>query len=203
MAAHDSRVKAVAAVSPPFSAEVYWNVTLSGLRHELAALYGMNEAEMGREIHRITLNDALPRLRCPLMISGGGHDLITPGSEAWRIFEEATCDRELVFYPRGGHDCFNVLGDLRPRMVNWLVHQLTPHRSHARNGHTATPADFSWMAAEAVDADFADELQGEIRPLEWHRPERRSMAAHWRSPILSTKSDEDVEVVLRHAAALN
>jgi 2,6-dihydroxypseudooxynicotine hydrolase len=203
MAAHDSRIKAVAAVSPPFSAEVYWNVTLSGLRHELAALYGMDEAEMGREIHRITLNNALPRLRCPLMISGGGHDLITPGSEAWRIFEEATCDRELVFYPRGGHDCFNVLGDLRPRMVNWLVHRLTPHRSHARNGHTATPADFSWMAAEAVDADFADELQGEIRPLEWHRPERRSMPAHWPSPILSTKSVEDVEVVLRHAAALN
>jgi len=59
------------------------------------------------------------------------------------------------------------------------------------------------MAAEAVDADFADELQGEIRPLEWHRPERRSMPAHWRSPMLTTKGDEDVEVVLRHAAALN
>ena len=32
MASHDPRVKAVAAVSPPFSADVYWKVTLAGMR---------------------------------------------------------------------------------------------------------------------------------------------------------------------------
>ena len=25
-----------------------------------------------------------------------------------------------IYYPKGAHDCFNVLDDLRPRLVNWL-----------------------------------------------------------------------------------
>src|SRR5216117_2268567 len=70
MAAFDSRICAVAAVSPPFSADVYWNVTLAGMRRELAALYGVTEAEMAREIHRITLEQALTHLRCPLLVAG-------------------------------------------------------------------------------------------------------------------------------------
>ena len=87
MAAHDSRVRAVAAVSPPFSADVYWNVTLFAMRRELAALYDMPIEEMDRHIPRITLADALPTLDRPLMVAGGGHDMITPGEEAYRIFE--------------------------------------------------------------------------------------------------------------------
>src|SRR5206468_2456163 len=173
MASFDSRIRAVAAVSPPYSADVYWNVTLVGMRRELAALYGMAEEEMGREVHRITLQHALPHLRCPLMISGGGHDLITPGEEAWRIFDGAHCDRELVYYPRGGHDCFNMLGDLRPRMAGWLARQLKFHRSRSRRPFLAveTNGHGPHLAAEAVDPDFADALTGEPELRRWNPPE--------------------------------
>jgi hypothetical protein len=34
-----------------------------------------------------------------------------------------------VYYPGGAHDCFNVMSDLRPRMVSWLVRQLAGHRA--------------------------------------------------------------------------
>jgi 2,6-dihydroxypseudooxynicotine hydrolase len=200
MAAFDSRIRAVAAVSPPFSADVYWNITLVSLRRELASLYGMQEKEMGAEIHRITLASALPHLHCPLMISGGGHDHITPGSEAWRIFDEASCDRELVYYPRAGHDCFNMLGDLRPRMASWMARQLQPHRSRrSRNGYE-TNGDGYWIAAEAVDPDFADALRGDLEPIRWNRPEPRPLAARWRS-LLMPKATGDIEVVLRSARA--
>ena len=201
MAAFDSRVRAVAAVSPPFSAEVYWNVTLVHMRRELAQLYGMAEAEMGREIHRITLNQALPHLRCPLMISGGGHDLVTPGEEAWRIFDAARCERELAYYPRGAHDCFNVLGDLRPRMASWLARQLQHHRSRSRRPHLVADANGhgAQLAAEAVDADFAEALSGEQEPRRWNAPERPALPARWRP--FSVAGDERVEVVLRQAAA--
>jgi dienelactone hydrolase len=136
MAAHDRRVKAVAAVSPPYSADIYWNVTLSGLRRELAALYSIDEREMGKVIDRITLAEALPVLECPLIVSGGGHDHITPSTEAWRIFEDSHCEREIVFYPRGAHDCFNVLDDLRPRMVSWMAQRLAKHaHAYPTNGN--------------------------------------------------------------------
>ena len=72
MAAHDPRVRAVAAVSPPFSAEVYWNVTLHAMRRELAALYDLPIEEMDRHIPRITLAGTLPGFDRPLMVAGGG-----------------------------------------------------------------------------------------------------------------------------------
>jgi 2,6-dihydroxypseudooxynicotine hydrolase len=186
MAAHDPRVRAVAAVSPPFSAEVYWNVTLFAMRRELAALYAMPVEEMDKHIPRITLAETLPTLDRPLMVAGGGHDMITPGDEAFRIFETARCERELVFYPRGAHDCFNVLADLRPRMIGWLARQITRHRLREavrprRAG--VSPRDMAWLAAEAVDPDFADDLRGDTRQVEWHDPvEQPSMGAQFSWP---------------------
>jgi 2,6-dihydroxypseudooxynicotine hydrolase len=169
MATHDTRVRAVAAVSPPYSVDIYWNVTLASLRRELAALYGIEEREMGTWVDRITLAEVLPRLRCPMMVAGGGHDLITPGTEAWRIFEGGRCQRELVYYPKGAHDCFNVLDDLRPRMVGWLSHQLERHRATRAAVSDEGTRETSWMAAEAVDPDFADDLRGEAHRRVWNR----------------------------------
>jgi len=116
------------------------------------------------------LAGSLPRLRAPLLVAGGGHDLITPGREAWRIFEDARCQREILYYPRAAHDCFNVLSDLRPRMVNWLAHQLEKHHvaGEARGHRTAGAYDTGWPAAEAVDADFADALCGDVQRLQWN-----------------------------------
>jgi len=202
MASHDPRIKAVAAVSPPYSADIYWNLTLAGMRRELAALYGIEENEMTSVIDKITLADVLPKLHCPLIVSGGGHDHITPGSEAWRIFEAAPGERELVFYPKGAHDCFNVLADLKPRMVRWLVHQLERHHVAGRvhpAWHTAPGA--MPQPAEAVDEDFAGALRGEVRRLEWHAAESGGEPVRWRWPWETVAASESIEVVHRSGAA--
>lgn len=203
MATYDPRVRAVAAVSPPYSAGIYWDVTLSSMRRELASLYSISESELGAAIPKITLANVLHDLRCPLMISGGGHDLITPGTEAWRIFEDARCERELVFYPRGAHDCFNVLADLRPRMVAWLARQLERHHGPLRPGRprVESPPEAHWNAAEAVDPDFADELLGDAPRMEWKHRESENLPAHWR-PNLGPTGRERLEVVHRLAGTL-
>ena len=187
-------------MSPPFSADIYWNVTLASMRRELASLYEITEAEMGASIDKITLAGVLGDLRCPLMLAGGGHDLITPGSEAWRIFEGARSERELVFYPRGAHDCFNVLSDLRPRMVGWLARQLERHRAAARRVPLAAAADVGWGAAEAVDADFGDALTGDATRLQWNHAVAGAIPARWRWWWKSPNSDR-IEVVERSAPA--
>jgi alpha-beta hydrolase superfamily lysophospholipase len=173
MAAHDPRVRAVAAVSPPYSVAVYWNVTLAGMRRELAALYDASEDEMGRVAERMTLSRVLPGLRAPLFVAGGGHDLITPGEEARRIFDRARCERQLVFYPQGAHDCFNVLADLRPRVAGWFADRLSPDRTrpivHARAIAGPPPR----QPAEAVNADSAEALRDETN----RGIERRGAAA--------------------------
>ncbi len=202
MTAHDDRVKAVAAVSPPYSAEVYWNVTLASMRRELASLYEMPVSEMDRHIPRITLDGVLEHLNRPLFVSGGGRDMITPGEESFRIFESARCERELVFYPRAAHECFNVLSDLRPRLVGWMSRQLARHRpgmvARPRRA-TPSPRDLAFVAAEACDPDFADELRGDMHPVEWHRhTEQPGMNATFRWPWLV---DRTLEVVRREAMA--
>jgi 2,6-dihydroxypseudooxynicotine hydrolase len=181
MASHESRVKAVAAISPPYSADIYWNVTLANMRRELAALYDTDEREMGGAIERITLSEMLPRLRCPLLVAGGGRDLITPGTEAWRIFENACCERELIFYPSGAHDCFNVISDLRPRVLSWLMRRLERHRRVLHPMADVLPADTGVLAAEAVHLDFADALAGEVSRPTWSAPAPSHEPA-WRWP---------------------
>lgn len=200
MATHERRIRAVAAVSPPYSADIYWNVTLVSMRRELASLYGITEAEMGASIDKITLADVLGDLRCPLMLAGGGHDLITPGSEAWRIFEGARCERELVFYPRGAHDCFNVLADLRPRMAGWLARQLERHHAVTRRAQPAPAVEAVWGAAEAVDAEFGDALTGDVPRLEWNHAVAGAIPARWRWWWKSPNADR-IEVVERSAPA--
>jgi 2,6-dihydroxypseudooxynicotine hydrolase len=202
MAAHDPRVRAVAAVSPPHSADIYWNVTLAGMRRELAALYHIDERAMTSVIEKITLANVLPKLECPLMISGGGHDHITPGSEAWRIFEGAHCPRELVFYPRGAHDCFNVLSDLRPRMVNWLTAEIEkyhPIRKPMRLLEELGPAD-GLGAAEAVDMDFAAALRGESPRLQWSSAAILAEPARWNWLWKPPRTQREIEVVHRVGA---
>jgi 2,6-dihydroxypseudooxynicotine hydrolase len=200
MASHDPRVKAVAAVSPPYSADIYWNVTLASMRRELAALYNTDEREMGSAIERITLAGMLPRLRCPLLVAGGGNDLITPSSEAWRIFEDARCERELVYYPSGAHDCFNVVSDLRPRVVGWLAKKLERHR---RPSHlNEAPPHSGWMAAEAVDLDFGDALEGQVARPVWTRslPTETRLRKPW--PWVSgVPNGHGLAIVHRTAAA--
>lgn len=201
MAAHDPRVRAVAAVSPPYSLDVYWHITLAGMRRELAALYGVAESEMGEAVGRLTLDGVLERLRAPLFVAGGGHDLLTPRRESHRIFESARCAREMVFYPKGGHDCFNVLADLRPRMGGWLARQLAGARAVPRPGELAEHAS-AWRAAEAVDPDFADALCGEVeRPL-WNRAISPGLPVDFAPPWAPPDPRRQrVQVITRLAAA--
>jgi 2,6-dihydroxypseudooxynicotine hydrolase len=197
MAASDPRIRAVSAVSPPYAASIYWNVTLAAMRRELAALYGITEREMGANLERVTLDGVIDQLQAPLMIAGGGQDHLTPGSEAWRIFEEARCEREMVFYPRGAHECFNVLADLRPRMAGWLARQLETHRGRLPRPRLAGAEGVggAWGAAEAVDADFADALCGDGQRRVWNRSGSPGMPVRWRPWSASDRAP--LEVVFR------
>ena len=97
----------------------------------------------------------------------------------------------------GAHDCFNVVSDLRPRMVSWLVRQLEKH--HLPAAHDTINGDGRWeggWAAEAVDPDFADALRGDAPAREWIANGNGGMPVQWEWPWLKNAASR-VEVVLR------
>ena len=108
-----------------------------------------------------------------------------------------------MFYPRGAHDCFNVLADLRPRMVAWLARQIERHHGPLRPGRSRVESEpeAHWNAAEAVDPEFADALLGDVTRMEWRPRESESLPAHWR-PNIVPLGRERLEVVHRLAGAL-
>src|SRR5439155_9959908 len=99
------------------------------------------------------------------------------------IYDAARCDREIVYYPQGGHDCFNMMSDLRPRLVGWIERQLEPHKGRAPRRRAWVGAyDPSWSAGEAVDPDFAEALSGEAPQREWHEPTEPGVPVRWEWP---------------------
>jgi hypothetical protein len=136
----------------------------------------------------------------PLFLAAGGHDLVTPGTEAWRIFEDARCEREIVYYPRGAHDCFNVISDLRPRVVSWMARKLERHQ-RVRHPIEALPPSVG-MAAEAVDIDFAEALEGEVSRPVWIRTnlDRDKDPVRWSWPW-GTRPTTRLEMIHRVAAS--
>jgi hypothetical protein len=107
-----------------------------------------------------------------------------------------------VFYPGGAHDCFNVLADLRPRMVNWLDRQISRHRpsESARREEAVVALDGGFAAAEMVDPEFADALIGEAAPRQWHTNGLPGMPVQWEWPW-SHAVNHAIEVVHRTAGA--
>ena len=93
---------------------------------------------------------------------------------------------------------FVAVSDLRPRMVGWLARQLAKHHNTVASRPkraTPPPRDPAWLAGEAVDPDFADELRGEQRAIDWHAShEQPALAARFRWPWAM---DRTLEVVHR------
>lgn len=91
-------------------------------------------------------------------------------------------------------------------MTNWLARQIGRHHGAAwipaggpaahepydeNGGH-----DPARIAAEAVDADFADALNGEVTRPVWNRMESPGLPVRWRWPW-TVHAREPIEVVYR------
>lgn len=103
-AAHDRRIMASIAVTPPYE-PARWLHRASPLLHmELGLLsQGQPVEELWDTVTDFALDGIVDEARQPMLIFGAGRDVIVPPTEpqllAERVGERAT----LVWYPRGGH----------------------------------------------------------------------------------------------------
>jgi dienelactone hydrolase len=73
---------------------------------------------------RLTLENAAPRIKCPLLVVFGAGDRLIPPSEGERLARSASGPTKLVVFEEGNHVCFNVSYKFRPLTADWTAEQL-------------------------------------------------------------------------------
>lgn len=121
MAAFDPRIAATVSVSGPYDPAGYAEFVLPVLHDQVKLLFhDKTEEAFARWSREFSIRGLVKKVRSPLLVMGGGADEIIPGDETKQIFDEAECEKRLVFFDEGNHLCAEYLYDLVPRMEEWM-----------------------------------------------------------------------------------
>jgi alpha-beta hydrolase superfamily lysophospholipase len=132
-AAHDRRVRALVAVTPPYDPRPWFDRTVPLMRRHIAAIAGgMDEAR--RLCQEFALPGVIEHTTLPVLVLGAGRDLIVPPEEALRYCAAAGSRGTLLWYPDGGHGLYDELQDWMPDVAAWLA-------DHAGMGPSSTQVD--------------------------------------------------------------
>jgi alpha-beta hydrolase superfamily lysophospholipase len=119
-AAHDRRIAAVVAVTPPYDPRPWLWRAQPLLKRHLVLLAG-GEEEAARLAAEFALPGVIERVRCPVLVIGAGRDLIVPPEEALRYCAAAGERGTLLWYPDGGHGLYEALPEWTADSARWLA----------------------------------------------------------------------------------
>jgi alpha-beta hydrolase superfamily lysophospholipase len=132
-AAHDRRVRALVAVTPPYDPRPWFGRTVPLMQRHIASIAGgMSEAR--RLCGEFALPGVIERINAPVLVLGAGRDLIVPPEEALRYCAAAGARGTLLWYPDGAHGLYDEMEDWMPEVASWLIER-------ADMGPTSTRVD--------------------------------------------------------------
>ena len=122
IAAGDDRVAAVIALSAPYDLSGYGEYVLPVI-HDLVKflLRTDSEDEVRRWADAISARGLVGAIEAPLLAIGGGEDLLIPGDDTKRIFEEARGEKKMIFFEEANHLCTEYAFDLVGKVEEWLI----------------------------------------------------------------------------------
>lgn len=136
-AAHDRRVAAVVAVTPPYDASQWYDQANALAVGQLMALMEP-DTPLSELATAFALPGVLGRLRAPLLVLGVGRDLVVPPTEAVGLAAAVGENATLLWYPKLGHGLFEAIPDWTADAARWLAAVL---RSGARSTAPSTRVD--------------------------------------------------------------
>jgi 2,6-dihydroxypseudooxynicotine hydrolase len=123
-AAYEPRLRAVVALSGAYRFDLDWDdlpaVTRAAFQHRSGAT---TADEARRLAGTLTLEQAAPLIRQPLLVVHGRRDRLLPAHHAERLAEEAP-GAELVMYDDGNHGLTDRPFETRSLMADWLAEHL-------------------------------------------------------------------------------
>ncbi len=124
MASHLNRFKAVAAVCAPYDGPSYFHLLPYFVREVIRYMSKLGPEEFRVHLPQTSLRGHVRRIRCPMLLVGAGKDVIVPGGDAHLILQEATCEKELIWYPHDEHSALNHIDEWPGKVAQWLAKRL-------------------------------------------------------------------------------
>lgn len=121
VAAHDRRILASIAITPPYDPSRWLDRANPLLVRELEFMVDEGTVEETRErVAEFSLATAVAASRQPILIFGGGRDILVPPNEAQLLAERAGERSTFVWYPAGGHCLFDTVDQWSFEAATWI-----------------------------------------------------------------------------------
>lgn len=116
-----NRYKAVATLSAPFNLRATLRRLLPAVRREAVSLTHGADELLRDFADRVAGDDELRQLRCPILVAGGGRDILAPAADTKLLYEHAgSPDKKLLYIPNAGHGCYEMMPSLRYEIAQWI-----------------------------------------------------------------------------------
>jgi 2,6-dihydroxypseudooxynicotine hydrolase len=123
--AYEKRIRACIGISGPFEWKEIWK-DLPLLTREAFRVrsHSQSEAEALQNAATLSMEDAAPKIACPIFIVTGRQDRLVPASHAERLAKSVSGPVELLVVEDGGHNANNRPYRYRSLTADWLAGQL-------------------------------------------------------------------------------
>ncbi len=122
IAAYENSLGAVISLSGPYDPSSYADFVIPVIQEQVKHFLRDESDEAYRVWARsFSIRGLVGKIRSPLLVIGGGEDVLIPGADAKNIFEEAHCKKKLIYFEDGNHICAEYAYDLIPKIEEWLL----------------------------------------------------------------------------------
>lgn len=183
-AVYDRRILSVTAVTPPYD-PARWLHRASPLLHtELDLVFGDDDRDPYEQAADLSLHDAAVRARCPVLVFGGGRDIVVPPAESQLLAARLGALGTLAWYPDGGHCLYGHLQGWTSDAATWIASVGAARAIELQMNGRADPVVIASMAREQlIDTDaleediFGDEDDSAARPIDPDREDLDDLGA--------------------------
>lgn len=197
-AVYDRRIMSVVSVTPPYD-PARWIHRASPLLHgELGMVFGDDDRDPYEQVAELSLHDHAVRARCPVLVLGGGRDLVVPPSESQLLATRLGAIGTLSWYPNGGHCLYGHLRGWTSDAATWIASVGAARAIEMQMNGRADPVEVAAMAREQLIATdpleveaFGEEDHGTARLIDPDQGDLDDLGASAR--VISSRSDGQLE----------
>lgn len=154
-AVYDRRIMSVVAVTPPYDPARWLHRASPLLRGELGMVFGDDDRDPYEQAAELSLHDDAVRARCPVLVFGGGRDLVVPPAESQLLAARLGALGTLSWYPDGGHCLYGHLRGWTSDAATWIASVGAARAIEMQMNGRADPVIVAAMAREQLDATDA------------------------------------------------